>query len=340
MKNRFNWPLWHWHFELTSACTLKCPRCSRTEKPETLVIDQLHLDFFEKNFTEDIISEIKRISLCGYDGDPIYNKEFIEICEYFKNINPQLELHIVTNGSYKKPKWWEELGEVLNEYDQLHLSLDGYDQESNEQYRVNCDWNSIMEGVEALRGKPVRLIWDMIYFSFNYKHVSNMEKMAKRLGFDAMRQTKSNKFKFYFGHYDDTSLDPIPEYISKSGRFESNTIRFTDRKIYDDSFDIAKEIYRTQKPIGDLMPYCFIGTKGLFVDSRGYFYPCCWIIDRYDDERYAEWQTNDKNIKHSGLENVLNNPYWKTFIGNIPNLDICKVKCKSADINEKTVARF
>ena len=36
MRNDFNWPLWHWHFELTSACTLKCPRCSRTEKPETL----------------------------------------------------------------------------------------------------------------------------------------------------------------------------------------------------------------------------------------------------------------------------------------------------------------
>jgi hypothetical protein len=24
MRNDFNWPLWHWHFELTSACTLKC----------------------------------------------------------------------------------------------------------------------------------------------------------------------------------------------------------------------------------------------------------------------------------------------------------------------------
>jgi len=87
IENKFDWPLWHWHFEVTSSCTLKCPRCSRTELPELLTIDKLGLDFFEKNFTPDIVKEIDRISFCGYDGDPIYNKEFIEICEYFKKIN-------------------------------------------------------------------------------------------------------------------------------------------------------------------------------------------------------------------------------------------------------------
>ena len=339
MRNDFNWPLWHWHFELTSACTLKCPRCSRTEKPETLVRDNLDLNFFKENFTKDILQETKRVTFCGYDGDPIYNKEFIEICEYFKSNNQKVELNIVTNGSYKKTDWWLELGKTLNKYDQIHFSLDGYDQESNEKYRVNSNWNSIIEGIETLRIGPVRLVWDMIYFSFNYKHVDHMVNLAQELGFDAMRQTKSNKFNFFYEHYDD-SLDPIKEYISESGRYESNTIRFTDRKIYDDSFKTAREIYKKQTPIGDITPYCFIGTKGLFVDSRGYFYPCCWIIDRYNDKAYAEWQTEDKNIKQSGLESVLNTNYWTQFIANIPKLDICKLKCKSTEINEETVMRF
>ena len=60
-----------------------------------------------------------------------------------------------------------------------------------------------------------------------------MIALAKELNFDAIRQTKSNKFNFYYQHYDN-SLDPIEDYISKSGRYESNTIRLTKRKIYDD----------------------------------------------------------------------------------------------------------
>jgi len=339
VKNEFNWPLWHWHIELSSLCTLKCPRCSRTEKPQTLERDNLTLGFFTKNFTKDILTQIKRITLCGYDGDPIYNREFIEICEYFKTINPKIELSIVTNGSYKPVVWWERLAKVLNKYDQVHFSLDGYDQESNEKYRINCDWNSIMEGVNALRKKPVRLVWDMIYFSFNYKHEDHMIALAKELNFDAIRQTKSNKFNFYYQHYDN-SLDPIEDYISKSGRYESNTIRLTKRKIYDDSFKTAVQLYKKQSLVGDLIPYCFIGTKGLFIDSRGYFYPCCWIINRYNDEAYKNWLTHDKNIKQRGLESVLNNPCWKEFIENIPKLDICNLKCKSTEVNKETVMRF
>jgi len=48
----------------------------------------------------------------------------------------------------------------------------------------------------------------------------------------------------------------------------------------------------------------------------------------------------DKNIKQSGLQSVLNADYWNDFIVNIPKLDMCKLKCKSTEVNEETVMRF
>jgi len=339
IENKFNWPLWHWHFEVTSSCTLKCPRCSRTELPDLLTIDKLGLDFFQENFDEEIVSEIDRISFCGYDGDPIYNKEFIEICDYFKNIKPEIEIYIVTNGSYKKPEWWERLCGVLNKHDQIHLSIDGYDQKSNEKYRVNSSWQSISDAITVISGKDVRLVWDIIYFDFNYSHIDYIKSMAKRRGFDAMRITKSNKF-FSCGAGYDKSLEPPDEFMSSTGRFEAEIVYFTDRKIYNDSLKNALQRYKNIDKSKSIIPLCMIGTKGLFVDSQGYFYPCCWIINKYDRENYKKWLVPEKNIKLSGLVPVLNSPVWKSFIDSIPTNTICNLKCKATETTENTVIRW
>ena len=46
---------WHWHIEISSKCTLKCPRCARQEVPDGLVNTELSLEFFERNFTKEFI---------------------------------------------------------------------------------------------------------------------------------------------------------------------------------------------------------------------------------------------------------------------------------------------
>jgi MoaA/NifB/PqqE/SkfB family radical SAM enzyme len=146
----------HWHIEVSSICTLACPRCPRAEVPETLLNRQLTLKFFKEQFGEEAISNIKRITFCGNDGDPIYCKEFIEICAWVKSINPLIGLLIVTNGSYKTSNWWKKLANVLNEHDEINWSIDGWDQLSNEKYRVRCDFKSIVNGIEVIIPKHTR----------------------------------------------------------------------------------------------------------------------------------------------------------------------------------------
>ena len=46
---------WHWHIEISSKCTLRCPRCARQEVPDTLVNTELDLEFFQRNFTPEFV---------------------------------------------------------------------------------------------------------------------------------------------------------------------------------------------------------------------------------------------------------------------------------------------
>src|SRR6056300_390108 len=96
-----NLALDHWHIEVSSICTLKCPRCTRAEVPETLLNRQLTLEFFRTQIGETTIKNMRKISFCGDDGDPIYAKQFLQIVECIKNINPNIQLLITKNGNYK-----------------------------------------------------------------------------------------------------------------------------------------------------------------------------------------------------------------------------------------------
>ena len=96
---------WHFHIEISSKCTLRCPRCARQEVPDGLVNTELDLEFFQRNFTpEFVLNNVEKITFCGDDGDPIYAHDLIAVIQYIKSIKP-VEIVIITNGSHKKPEW-------------------------------------------------------------------------------------------------------------------------------------------------------------------------------------------------------------------------------------------
>ena len=68
-----NWQFYHWHLEPSAVCTLKCPRCPRTEHPDTPWLNKnMTLSFVKKFFTEDMLkNNVQRVTMCGDVGDPI-----------------------------------------------------------------------------------------------------------------------------------------------------------------------------------------------------------------------------------------------------------------------------
>jgi len=325
---------WHWHIEISSKCTLKCPRCAREEVPNTLVNTELRLDFFKKNFTPKFIQDnVEKITFCGDDGDPIYAHDLIDVIEYFKSIKP-VKFVIVTNGSYKKADWWERLGNALDQNDEIHFSLDGWDQTSNEQYRVNSNWGTIVDGIKTLRASSdVYMTWACIVFKFNELYLDQIEQQAKELGFDRLQITRSTKFnKVYPIYPENDPLQPSDQGISDKHRFTREFIDFNNRKPSKVGYETNVKLFKTVKTYENTKPLCGIGNKGLFLNSQGRLLPCCWVANRYNHNN--EWSEIGKqfDLTVRSMDDVLNDPFWSDRFENFSWME-CKDKCNISVVN-------
>jgi len=327
---------WHFHIEISSKCTLRCPRCARQEVPDTLVNTELDLEFFKRNFTPEFIqANVEKITFCGDDGDPIYAHDLIPVIQYIKSIKP-VEIVIVTNGSHKKITWWIELGKTLTEIDSVHFSIDGYDNYSNNIYRVNSDWDSIIAGLQTLRATSrCMIVWATIAFKFNEHRLDFMQRFAKQLGVDRFQLTKSTKFGSIYDSYGtDDQFEPSEDLISSTHRFEREVTDLTEQASWHIIPLTNLKLYNKSINSAPIKPLCAIGNKGLYIDARGRLFPCCWVANRYGHNN--EWQTlaEQFNLNHTTLEQALAHEFWtgefQTF-----RWQECQTKCSSRVVDEK-----
>lgn len=323
----------HWHIEPSSICTLKCPRCPRAEVPDSLLNRQLTLDFFQNQIGADTVRNIKKITFCGNDGDPIYCRELQEICQWLKQTNPNISLVIITNGSYKSPEWWHGLANTLDHHDEIHWSIDGWDQTSNEQYRVNSDWHSILAGIRAFQTANTQTycVWAAIAFRFNQHHLGHMQSMAQDIGMDLFQLTKSTKFG---SHYPDTYGldDPLcpdsPELVSTTHRFQRQATELTKksrpgRYLKDIFWQRAQRLATEQQYAG----ICLIGNKGVFLNSQGEFYPCCWTANRYPhNQNWHSMAQQRFNLWLRPFAEIIMDEFWQGDFLEFQSIE-CQTKC-------------
>jgi len=324
---------WHFHIEVSSKCTLRCPRCARQEVPNGLVNTELDLEFFKRNFTpEFVLANVEKITFCGDDGDPIYAHDLIPIISYLKSIK-SIEIVIVTNGSHKKPEWWIDLGFVLDAKDTVHFSIDGWDNASNNQYRVNSDFDSIVQGISALRkASTCQLVWAAIAFQFNEDQIDYMRDFAVSIGMDRFQLTKSTKFGSIYSSYGvNDPLEPSVKFVSSSHRFERDVVELTDR-LTTPVHSKNIELYNQTKSRNGVTPLCEIGNKGLYIDARGRLFPCCWVANRYNHN--SQWQQLAENfdLHTKTLTNVLADPFWNNEFQAFKWQE-CQTKCSSSQVD-------
>jgi MoaA/NifB/PqqE/SkfB family radical SAM enzyme len=327
---------WHFHIEISSKCTLRCPRCARQEVPDTLVNTELNLEFFKRNFTpEFLVQHVEKISFCGDDGDPIYAHDLVPVIQYIKSIKP-VEIVIVTNGSHRKPEWWQQLGQVLTEQDTVHFSIDGWDNQSNNQYRVNSDFDSILQGIVNLRSvSACRTVWAAIAFKFNENHIINMVGLAQSYGLDAFQLTKSTKFGAVYPAYGiEDALQPSQKFISQSHRFERDVVVLSSRGLNQKINATNVQLLQSVPEINGVKPLCAIGNKGLYIDAQGQLFPCCWVANRYAHN--SEWRNiaAQFNLHTRTLADAIADDFWTTKFKDFAWQE-CQTKCATARVTEK-----
>lgn len=306
--------------------------------PETLLNRQLTLQFFQSQIGADIIAAVRKITFCGNDGDPIYCRDFLDICRWIKSVNPDIHLTVITNGSYRNHQWWTDLGHVLNEQDEINWSLDGWDQGSNQQYRVRSDWQSIMDGYQAfaqVNTKTYR-VWAAIAFAFNEDRLDHMQALADQLGFDLWQLTKSTKFG---SHYPDQygrqdHLQPTkPHLLAQGHRFQRVSTELTNRARPSDG--LKQMFWQRATEISPHSAICMIGNKGVFLDSQGRFYPCCWTANRYSHNR--EWHERAEtrfNLWQRSFSDIIKDDFWRQEFLQFRSHE-CQSKCTPERLQDR-----
>lgn len=354
-----NWQYYHWHLEPSAICVLKCPRCPRTEHPDTPWLNKsMTLDFVKKFFTPDMLkTQVKRITMCGDVGDPIYCKEYLDICRYIKSQNPNIHIFTITNGSYKKPQWWAELATILNDRDTINFSVDGYDHESNNLYRVNSDFESIMQGIRTVHqtNPDIFLVWAAIIFKFNQDHQAQIISQARAMGMDAIQWTYSTKFASVYGGYGDSidELEPRAEFISKTHRYEREIVNLSGRQPNNAEYLQHNQSQyfkiKAQYAGQPVIPLCEIGNRGVYVNAEGVVFPCSWVSFPYHSLTYKDktiqWQDSffakhrDRmNLHNRSFEEIISDPLWtkcsQGFVDSNKTWVECNQKCNSSVVNE------
>jgi MoaA/NifB/PqqE/SkfB family radical SAM enzyme len=312
------------HFEISSKCVLKCPRCPRTELDPEYTNQEISLVDFKKAFPSSMLSKIKTFIFCGDIGDPIYATDFLEIIEYIKHHSDTC-IKITTNGSYKKPSWWKQLGKLLSYNDRVTFSVDGWDQDSNNLYRVNSNFNSIVDGIKALRSSSdCAIMWSTIYFNFNQNNIEQIRQIAQDLGCTHFQTVRSSKFN---GRYSINGVDQL----RPSGEYVANTL------VYDTSIEnINSNRYTPVVSAKPTHPHawakCLNYQKDLFIGVNGLLMPCPWFNSGYQNNQFVIDNFDRLSIKHRSYLEILNDQdLWQQLLDLFDDnpLEICKLKCKS-----------
>lgn len=343
-----NWQLYHWHFEVSGKCTLKCPRCPRNDTaPVPWINKELTLDFFKKILTPDLLkTQVKRITMCGDVGDPIYASEYLDIVGYIKSHNPKIHVYTITNGSYRRPEWWQQFAQISNEYDTVNFSVDGYDDASNNLYRVGSNWESIMTGMRIMcQNSPAFVYWATIVFAFNQDHLDQIEQQAREIGCDGLQLTYSTKFGSKYGEAYGGAQDPMeprPEFISKTHRYERYFRNISGREQHNqDYLEHNLQRYQAVKQEHNtfITPMCSVGNRGLYVSADGVLHPCSWVSFPYVSmstgrktihfkDSFHQVYREQLNLNTRSLDEVLNDPVWNSLAGSFDNPDKAWVECE------------
>ena len=283
--------------EPTNICTLKCPKCSRTQFieqfPRHWKNKQLNLEHL-KAFLDIDLTDLC-FTICGDYGDAIYYDDLINLVSWLKQSKAVVSIH--TNGSYKSKDWWEELASHMDTQDRVVFALDGLPNNFTK-YRINADWESIQTGINTIKGK-VKLVWQFIPFSFNEHQIDEVKQYSQDLGFDEFLIVNSSRW--------DSLDDPLrPK--------EANETEI---------------IWKSQQDRA-IAPKCKMNNYEHFITSSGYYTPCCWVANHnfYHKSEFYE-NKNQYDISNTTISNILKSKQTLDFFQHIETKkpSVCTYNC-------------
>jgi MoaA/NifB/PqqE/SkfB family radical SAM enzyme len=303
------------HIEITNMCQASCPMCARNYHGggvNPLVQNQSWtLEEFKTIFSSEVLSVIEFVYFCGNFGDPILNSELPSMCRYLKEMNPNIRVHIHTNGGARNTAWWQALTEALPQDHLVVFGIDGLE-DTHHLYRVGTTYDNVVKNAKTFIDAGGKAEWCFIKFNHNEHQAEEAKARAHALGFKTFMLKNSSRF---LG-------EPKYSVIDKEGKHTHYIEPPTDNKIQ----FISKEMIASYKEtIMPLKIKCKVQeSKEIYIDAYRNVFPCCWLASI----PYTEY--NNENISFS-IRQEIKKQYdaLVTDLGGIECLSAINVGVKS-----------
>ncbi len=330
-------PLYHYddirivHLELTHRCNAACPMCARNIHGGALNPDmplsEMTLADIKAILLPDFIARLKRIYACGNYGDPIVARECIEVFSYLREHGPQLNLCLHTNGSARRPQWWRQLADIMQQGPHyLRFGIDGLE-DTNHLYRRGTDWKTVMRSAATFIEAGGHAEWDFLVFKHNEHQVEEARQLAQDMGFREFFVRKTGRF-LSSGELETSERFDV---LDKQGKFEYWLEPPTNPEYLNPAFGNLEQVKQRygqyQTYLDQVEVNCKVaGNKGkIYLSAQGYALPCCWLGAVFSESSTAERQqfaelinehggSTAVDAKCSGLKQVIEGPLFQQAI--------------------------
>lgn len=256
------------HLEITNNCQASCPMCSRNrnggiENP-LIKLNDWSLEDFKTIMTSEVLNQVNGFFFCGNFGDPILNKQLVDMCRYSTEINPDLNVRIHTNGSARTTTWWSSLAKALPKNHTVVFALDGLS-DTHSIYRIGTSFENIIENAKAFIAAGGIAEWCYIRFKHNQDQVDEARRMSNDLGF--VKFTVKNSSRFI--------LEPKVDVVDKTGNVTHAIEPASDIPL---KFIDKNTINAYKQIVAESVIDCqSLNRKEVYIDAFKNVFPCCWI---------------------------------------------------------------
>jgi MoaA/NifB/PqqE/SkfB family radical SAM enzyme len=246
------------HLELTSKCQARCPMCPRRINggPMNPLFDLTEIDLatFKSWFSPEFIQQLNKLFMCGNLGDPIIAEDCLEIFQYLRETNPNMQLTMHTNGSARNVNWWQELAKLKVK---VTFGIDGLE-DTHKLYRVSTDWHKIIKNAWSFIEAGGEAEWHMLVFKHNEHQVEECRAMAEELKFKNFQVKHTSRFVEDKLHVlDDTGRTTHILYPTETSKAMVSKVK--------DNINSTKINCKA------------VQHKQMYIAADGTVSPCCWL---------------------------------------------------------------
>ena len=260
----------HLHLELSSYCNARCPLCTRNffgfEYNRGYKEAHLTLEKIQNILPVDFVQQLDEVLINGTHGDFVMNSESAEIVSWLRQTNPQMHIHISTNGSARSKKFWKFLATLDVE---ISFCIDGLE-DTHHIYRQDTSYKKIINNARYFIESGGRAVWTMTEFDHNIHQFEQAEQIAKSMNFASFnkRPTTRNTGPVFDKQGKKVFImrkenPPLPDQIS-------------EKWINEHASNLRRVMYTPQKDPVKLQCES-LGNKSLYLSSVGEFDPCCYL---------------------------------------------------------------